>query len=179
MGDRPVYIADGHHRYETACNLRDQIAAELAQRGETLAARAPGQLRADDARLDERPRHVGAGHAPLVPRPAADDSRSTARATGRLRSPPSRPAAARIARARCGRKSKLEGDQATLGLYTAADDQWTLARLTDAGRRRMAEVAADHSAEWQGLGVSILHRLVIETLLDAPQSACPQVRPRH
>ena len=27
MGDRPVYIADGHHRYETACNLRDQIAA--------------------------------------------------------------------------------------------------------------------------------------------------------
>ena len=28
MGDRPVYIADGHHRYETACNLRDQIAAE-------------------------------------------------------------------------------------------------------------------------------------------------------
>ena len=30
MGDRPVYIADGHHRYETACNLRDQIAAELA-----------------------------------------------------------------------------------------------------------------------------------------------------
>src|SRR6185436_1171503 len=28
MGERPVYIADGHHRYETACNLRDQIAAE-------------------------------------------------------------------------------------------------------------------------------------------------------
>jgi uncharacterized protein (DUF1015 family) len=28
MGQRPVYIADGHHRYETACNLRDQIAAE-------------------------------------------------------------------------------------------------------------------------------------------------------
>ncbi len=28
----------------------------------------------------------------------------------------------------------------------------------------MAEVAADHSADWQGLGVSILHRLVIDTL---------------
>src|SRR5688572_4224753 len=27
MGDRPVYIADGHHRYETACTLRDQTAA--------------------------------------------------------------------------------------------------------------------------------------------------------
>ena len=71
MGDRPVYIADGHHRYETACNLRDQIAAELAQRGETLSARAPGQLRPHDVRLDERPRHVGPRHAPPVPRPAA------------------------------------------------------------------------------------------------------------
>ena len=30
MGDRPVYIADGHHRYETAIALRDQLAAELA-----------------------------------------------------------------------------------------------------------------------------------------------------
>ena len=31
----------------------------------------------------------------------------------------------------------------------------------------MAEVAPEHSAAWQGLGVSILHRLVIETLLGA------------
>ncbi len=36
----------------------------------------------------------------------------------------------------------------------------------------MAEVATDHSADWQGLGVSILHRLVIETLL-APGSPLP------
>ena len=55
----------------------------------------------------------------------------------------------------------MEGDQGTLALYTAADDAWTIARLTDAGRRRMAEVAGDHSADWQALGVSILHRLVI------------------
>jgi hypothetical protein len=60
---------------------------------------------------------------------------------------------------------ELEGEQSTLGLYTAADDQWTLVRLTDAGRRRMAEVASEHTPEWQGLGVSILHRLIMETLL--------------
>ena len=41
MGGRPVYIADGHHRYETACTLRDQLAAELAQRGETLPPEHP------------------------------------------------------------------------------------------------------------------------------------------
>jgi hypothetical protein len=69
---------------------------------------------------------------------------------------------------------QLEGDQATLGLYTAADNQWTVARLTDAGRRKMARVATDHSSAWQGLGVSILHRLVIDTLLDAPNLPAPK-----
>jgi uncharacterized protein (DUF1015 family) len=27
MGPKPVFIADGHHRYETACNYRDEVAA--------------------------------------------------------------------------------------------------------------------------------------------------------
>ena len=30
----------------------------------------------------------------------------------------------------------------------------------------MAEVSTDHSEDWQGLGVSILHRLVMDNLLD-------------
>jgi hypothetical protein len=34
----------------------------------------------------------------------------------------------------------------------------------------MAEVASDHSADWQTLGVSILHRLVMDSLL-APRSS--------
>ena len=51
-----------------------------------------------------------------------------------MRSTPSRPATGRSGPGRCGKRSKSEGDQGTLGLYTAADDQWTIARLTDAGR---------------------------------------------
>ena len=27
IGPKPVFIADGHHRYETACNYRDELAA--------------------------------------------------------------------------------------------------------------------------------------------------------
>jgi hypothetical protein len=69
---------------------------------------------------------------------------------------------------------ELEGDQATLGLYTAADQQGTLTRRTDAGRERMAEAASEHSDDWQGLGVSILHRLVLETLLDAANLPAPK-----
>ena len=69
---------------------------------------------------------------------------------------------------------EAEGDQETLGLYTAEDDQWTLARLTDAGRQRMAEISADHCEDWQGLGVSILHRLLVDTLLAAPNLPAPK-----
>ena len=61
-----------------------------------------------------------------------------------------------------------------MALYTAKDDRWTLARTSPmpAGER-MAEVAADHSADWQGLGVGILHRLVVDTLLGAPNLPAP------
>jgi hypothetical protein len=38
----------------------------------------------------------------------------------------------------------------------------------------MAEVASDHCAEWQGLGVGILHRLLVDTLLDAPNLPAPK-----
>jgi hypothetical protein len=69
---------------------------------------------------------------------------------------------------------EIDGDQGKLGLYTTADEQWTVARITQAGRQRMAQVAAEHSTDWQGLGVSILHRLVVENLLDAPNLPAPK-----
>ena len=52
-----------------------------------------------------------------------------------------------------------------------------IARITDAGRARMAEVAAEHSEAWRGLGVSILHRLVIDDLLGRQGPAQAELRP--
>jgi hypothetical protein len=69
---------------------------------------------------------------------------------------------------------EVEGAQSTLGLYTAADEQWTVARLTATGKQRMARLAAEHSADWQGLGVSILHRLIVDGLLDSPNLPAPK-----
>ena len=57
------------------------------------------------------------------------------------------------------------GDQGSIGLYTQKDGQWLIATLTDAGRDRMAEVAKDHTPAWQSLGVSLLHRLIVDDLL--------------
>ena len=38
----------------------------------------------------------------------------------------------------------------------------------------MASIAAEHSAPWQGLGVALLHRLVIETLLSGKDLPKPK-----
>ena len=59
----------------------------------------------------------------------------------------------------------VEGEQGQLGFYTAQDDTWTLASATPVGLTKLAQLAPEHSSDWQGLGVSILHRLVMENLL--------------
>jgi uncharacterized protein (DUF1015 family) len=171
MGERPVYIADGHHRYETACNLRDQLAAEFSQRGERLPPEHPANYvlmmlvsMSDPGML------VLATHRLFRGLP----SMTSAQLRDRLsKAFDTEPAGNGPDRARTlWTEIEAEGDQNTLGFYTAADQQWTLARLNDAGRRLMAQVATDHSADWQELGVSTLHRLVMETLL-APGSLLP------
>jgi uncharacterized protein (DUF1015 family) len=164
MGDRPVYIADGHHRYETACNLRDQIAAEAAERGEQFSPEHPANyvlmmfVSMSDPGMLVLPTHrLFRGLPPMTAAQLCE------RLGGAFET---EPAGEGPERARSlWDEIELEGDQGTLGLYTAEDNKWTLVRLTDAGSRRMAEAASDHSEDWQGLGVSILHRLIMETLL--------------
>jgi uncharacterized protein (DUF1015 family) len=181
MGDRPVYIADGHHRYETACNLRDQIAASVPvslRETNTLAEREEYKLppehpanyvlmmfvsMSDPGMLVLATHRLFRGLPPMTSAQLCEhlgDSFST------------EPVGTGPERARSlWEEIEMEGDQGTLGLYTAEDNQWTLARITDAGRERMAEAAPEHSDDWQGLGVSILHRLIIETLLDSSRHA--------
>jgi uncharacterized protein (DUF1015 family) len=168
MGDRPVYIADGHHRYETACNLRDQIAAS-----EPIPPEHPANYvlmmfvsMSDPGMLVLATHRLFRGLPPMTSAQLRDrlgDSFTT------------EPVGSGPDRARSlWEEVEMEGEQATIGLYTAADKQWTLARPSSGGRVRMAEAASEHSDDWQGLGVSILHRLIVETLLDAPNLPAPK-----
>jgi uncharacterized protein (DUF1015 family) len=168
MADRAVYIADGHHRYETACTLRDELAAATG----SLPAEHPANFvlmmcvsTSDPGVL------VLATHRLFRGLPAITSRELTERLGECFHCEPA--GGGRERAPFVWEEIESESDQRALGLYTAADDAWTVARLTDAGRTRMAEVAGEHSADWQGLGVSILHRLVVETLLDAPNPPAP------
>jgi len=164
MGDRPMYIADGHHRYETALALRDQLALELSPRGGSLPPEHPANyvlmmcVSMDDPGMLVLPTHRLFRGLPPISATELRERLDECFVTEPAGSGPERAKS-------LWEEIEVEGNQATLGLYTAADSHWTVARLTEAGRQRMAQVVGDHSAEWQGLGVSILHRLVIDSLL--------------
>ena len=173
LGGKPVYIADGHHRYETACTYRDDLAAELARQGKTLDAEHPANfvlmmcVSMSDPGMIVLPTHRLFRGLPAMTSAQLRERLGDAFLTEPAGEGP-------------GRASKLwedleiEDRQSTLAFYTAEDQAWTLARLTDAGRAKMAQVAADHCADWQGLGVALLHRLVVDTLLDAPNLPAPK-----
>jgi uncharacterized protein (DUF1015 family) len=73
---------------------------------------------------------------------------------------------------------ELDDGQNVFGFGTAADDAWSFARVVDASQ--MTKLAADQSEAWRELGVSLLHKLVIDHLLkqDAPH-ASPQFKYVH
>ena len=174
MGPKPVFIADGHHRYETACNYRDEVAAAYAAEhgGAALPPDHPANfvlmmlVGMSDPGLVVLPTHR------LFVQPSvATAAELTAKLGDCFTTEPAGkgPGDADKVWGRIG----AEDEQGVLGLYTAGDQVWTLARITPAGRSRMDTVAADHGAAWRGLGVSILHRLVIGELLGAKEIPTP------
>jgi uncharacterized protein (DUF1015 family) len=174
MGPRPVFIADGHHRYETACNYRDEVAAAWSAEhdGQPLPPDHPANfvlmmlVGMSDPGLVVLPTHR------LFVQPAittAADLRTRLGDCFTTEPAGTGPAAAE----QVWDLIEAGDDQGTLGLYTAGDQAWTLARITTAGRARMDQVAADHGPAWRSLGVSILHRLVIGDLLGAKEIPTP------
>jgi uncharacterized protein (DUF1015 family) len=159
LDPKPLFIADGHHRYETACNYRDL----LAQQG-ALDANHPANfvltqcVSMNDPGLLVLPTHrLFRGVKPISSDllqsrlGACFDTRTIAKGADRAPS--------------LWEDLEIAGEQGRLAFYTAEDETWTHAAITAEGKRRLAELATDHSADWQSLGVSILHRLVMESLL--------------
>jgi uncharacterized protein (DUF1015 family) len=169
LADKPIFIADGHHRYETGLKYRDELAAS----GQTSGPDDPSNfclmmlVGMSDPGLRILPTHrLVSGLAGLTAADLAD--RLAPEFEVRL----------------CGEGDagclaawdsiEAGGDQDLLGFGTSADCQWLLARLrTDA---TMDRLAGNHSPDWRSLGVSILHVLVLDYLLaDFGQPTCRYV----
>jgi uncharacterized protein (DUF1015 family) len=158
LGPKPVFIADGHHRYETGLRyLEERRAAGEVHDAESapnfilmmlVGMSDPGLLILPTHRLvsglfgltADRLRTLLAPHFDVEPAGAGD-------------------AGAREAWERI----EMDGGQDLLGFGTVADGLWQTARFRTPAE--MARLAADHSEAWRGLAVSLLHVLVLDHLI--------------
>jgi uncharacterized protein (DUF1015 family) len=158
IAPRPVFIADGHHRYETGLKYRDELAAKGELSGPDdpanfcmmmlVSMSDPGLLILPTHRLVSGLRGLTA--VALAERLAPEFD------VKEMGNGPDAAQAAWYAIAE-------SGDQNLLGFGTVADGTWITARLrSDA---TMDALVPEHSADWRSLGVSILHELVIRKLL--------------
>lgn len=168
LGPKPLFIADGHHRYETACNYRDELAAagQLTPDHPAnytlmmfISMTDPGLLVLPTHRLFRGLKPMSSSE--LIAQLGANFDCKIAGEGSDLAS-------------RVWDEIEIEDHQGTIGLHTAQDDRWVLARITPAGQAKMAQISTDHSAAWQGLGVAILHRLLIEDLLGGKNLPKPE-----
>jgi uncharacterized protein (DUF1015 family) len=168
MGPKPIFIADGHHRYETAWEYRGQIYDSGALHADHPAGFVLMMCVAmEDPGLLVLPTHrLFSGLAAITSEELTaklGDSFTTRRVGQGPELAPT-----------VWEDVETLNDQGTLGLYTQSDQAWTIARLTDAGRAKLAQIAPDHDTAWRELGVSILHRLLVETLLGAKNLPEPE-----
>ncbi|TWU60047.1 hypothetical protein Poly51_03210 [Rubripirellula tenax] len=163
MADRPMFVADGHHRYETSCNYKDQVAAE---QGGSMPQDLPANF--------VMTMLVGMSDPGMIVLP----THRLLRGTKRFSSAEITAALAGyfdcevvmggidVAGTVWGLMDEAD-EQGWIGLYAVKDDTWLLCKATEKAAAKMAEIAASQSQDWQGLGVSLLHRLVIDDLLFA------------
>ena len=134
-----MFIADGHHRYETACNYRDHGLRSGVLQPDHPANYVLMQFVAmEDPGLLVLPTHRLFRGVP------AHDGRGVGRQAGRLLHHARRPAKAPRRPETSGKTSKPAATRRRSGSFTQKDQQWTIARLTDAGRTGMAQIATDH-----------------------------------
>jgi uncharacterized protein (DUF1015 family) len=158
LRDKPVFIADGHHRYETALNYRRELQAAGKL---TDASAAPNFVLMmfvgmQDPGLQILPTHRLVSGLPNL---SSQELRECLASHCDVEVIGQGDAAAK----ETWDLIEADGGQNVFGFGTASDNTWLLARVTD--HSPMARLAAEHSSEWQSLGVSLLHKLLLDDLV--------------
>lgn len=172
MGPKPVFIADGHHRYETGLRYLE----ERREAGEVRDAEAPANfilmmlVSMSDPGLVILPTHRLISGLPDV---TADRMRSLLASHFDVEIVGKGDKGARDA----WELIEADGSQDLLGFGTVADGTWLTARLRN--REVMQTLAAEHSAAWRGLAVAVLHVLVLNRLVPEGIGGQPQCKYVH
>jgi len=167
IADQPLFIADGHHRYETGCDYRDHLAqTEMIDSGHPANYILAMCVGMDDPGLLVLPTHrLFRG---LQPQSSAEVTSSICEYFDVEQ------LGVGIERAHdAWLRIESIGEQGNLAFYCRQDDTWLLANITDRGRQRMEEISGDHCADWRNLGVSILHNLVMDLILSGTPTPQP------
>jgi uncharacterized protein (DUF1015 family) len=167
MLPKPIFIADGHHRYETAFNYRLQ----LDEMGILTTEHPANYVLMDCVDMEDPGLIIMPTHRlfPGLPEITAAELKAK---LGNYFAIEDVGVGADDAQ-KVWKRIEKENRQDAIGLYTAKDARWSLTSLTLTGLKKMNEVAADHNPEWREIGVSLLHRLIIETLLECPNPPQP------
>ncbi len=155
LGPKPVFIADGHHRYETGLRyLQERRAAgDTDPAAETILMMLVGM---SDPGLLILPTHrIISGLPPMD----ADRLASILNPHFQMEKVGIGENAARDAWERI----EADGGQDLLGFCTTDDGVWQTARFRAA--EEMARLAPEHNPAWRGLAVAVLHVLVLDRLL--------------
>ena len=159
MGDKAMFIADGHHRYETACNYQQQ----LRESGELHDQHPANYVMTMCVSMNDDGMIVLPTHRLFKGLPAYDSS-SLVSSIGDDFETQIVGTGSELASS-VWEQIELNDAQDSIGLYCPVDDTWVLVTLNTNGLEKLASVSSDRTDDWQGLGVSILHRLLVETCL--------------
>ena len=169
LGPKPVFIADGHHRYETGLKYLEEERAA----GDVADDEAPQNfclmmlVSMGDPGLIIQPTHRLLSGLPDL---TIERLKTLLLADFELVCECVDPAI-------CWEHVQLEDSQSVLGFGSVDDGVWIAVKLRDSAR--MDALAPDASPEWRSLAVSILHKLVIDELLVRTSGVTPTCRYVH
>ncbi|HQR41431.1 MAG TPA: DUF1015 domain-containing protein [Gemmatales bacterium] len=169
LSDKPVFIADGHHRYETAIRYRDEL------------IKKDGELPHDHPANFVLMALVGMSDPGLLILPTHRLVQGFAGLTAsqlKTKLEPHYEVEVIGQGEKAGRETweriEMDGSQDVLGFGTLADDTWMLAHFN--AQALMDSLAPSQSPAWRSLAVSRLHVVVLDKLLaDTGKATCKYV----
>lgn len=157
MRDKTLFIADGHHRYETALAYRDEMRDE---RSEAHDPESYENVMLTFVNMDDRGLTIFPTHR-LIHELEAPDPQKLERELSRQFELNRFGLTEREQLLRALQEKQSAGQHA-FGLYLRGFESYYLLKLRD--EAVLDELAADRSPEWRRLDVTICHRLLLDKI---------------